>query len=115
VHLYLLGQHAATGLHRQPFFSFCFGGCFCWVGFSVSFLAALGSFWFLTRSRYVVRAGLTLAILLPQHLLCWDYRHAPPRLAPAAVVSSYFLSGGPGNYHFIFTDNNLIWIVTNDT
>jgi hypothetical protein len=36
-------------------------------------------FVFETGSCYVAQAGLKLEILQPPE--CWDYRHAPPRLA----------------------------------
>lgn len=42
--------------------------------------------WFLfclfdTVSHHVAEAGITLAILLPWSLMCWDYRCVPPCLA----------------------------------
>jgi hypothetical protein len=35
---------------------------------------------FETRCHYVAQAGLELVILLPQPLVCWDDRCAPPHL-----------------------------------
>jgi hypothetical protein len=56
---------------------------YCFLTFSFSFFF----FFFETESQYVAQAGQELSILLAQPPEHWNYRCAPPYLAPPVILS----------------------------